>query len=87
MQETKLYDATNNPISIQPTRAADVTVHDTNTFEPGTLFVGSTGNVKVMTKGGDIVTFTNVANSFILPVQVKMVYDTGTTASNMVIMR
>lgn len=86
-QETKIYDATNNPVSFQPINGAAVTPSDSAVLVPGTLFIGSTGNVKVRTKGGDDITFTNVANSFILPVLVDMVYSTGTTATNIVIMR
>lgn len=86
-QETKIYDATNNPVSFQPTRASSVTPSDSTVLAAGTLFIGSTGNIKVRTKGGDDITFTNVANSFILPVLVDMVYSTGTTASNIIIMR
>jgi hypothetical protein len=86
-QETKIYDASNAPVSFQPLRAAGVTPNDDTVLEPGTLFIGSTGNVAVRTKGGDLVTFTNVANSFILPVLVDKVLSTGTTASNIVIMR
>lgn len=86
-QETKIYDATNNPVSFQPITAVAVTPDDDAVLPAGTLFIGSTGNVAVRTKGGSLVTFTNVANSFILPVLVDKVLDTGTTASNIVIMR
>jgi len=86
-QETKLYDATNSPVELQPTRAAAVTPNDSTVLVPGTLFIGSTGNIRVRTIGQDTITFTNVANSFILPVKVDMVYSTGTTASNITIMR
>lgn len=86
-QETKIYDASNNPVSFQPLFAEAVTKDDDAVLVAGVLFIGSTGNVTVRTKGGSTVTFTNVANSFILPVLVDKVFDTGTTASNIVIMR
>lgn len=87
VQETKIYDATNSPVELQPTRAAAVTPNDNTVLVAGTLFIGSTGNVTVRTVGQDVITFTNVANSFILPVKVDKVLSTGTTASNIVIMR
>lgn len=87
IQETKIYDASNNPIAFQPIQAVAVVPHDTTTFNAGVLYIGSTGNVKVQTKGGDTITFTNVANSFLLPVQVIQVFSTGTTATSMIILR
>jgi len=45
------------------------------------LYIGSPGDVIVMTTGGDTVTFSNVSGSTILPISVKQVR-TGTTASN-----
>lgn len=86
-QETKIYDSENSPVEFQPTRAAAVTPNNDTVLVAGTLFIGSTGNVSVRTIGQDIITFTNVANSFILPVKVDKVLSTGTTASNIVIMR
>lgn len=86
-QEVRLVDNNNNAVIFQPRLAKAVSPSDTTVFQPGTLYVGSTGTVKVRTIGGDTITFTNVADSFILPVQVDMVYLTGTDAGNMVIMR
>lgn len=48
------------------------------------LYVGTKGNLKVMTVGGDEVTFTNVQDGSFIPVQVLKVFSTGTTASNIV---
>lgn len=47
------------------------------------LYVGTTGNVKVTTVGGLTVTFNTVPVGF-FPVQVKRVWSTGTTASNII---
>lgn len=47
------------------------------------LYIGVTGNVTVTTVGGDTVTFNNVPVG-VLPVQVKRVFATGTTATNIV---
>lgn len=48
------------------------------------LYVGTKGNLKVMTVGGDEVTFTNIQDGSFIPVQVLKVFATGTTASNIV---
>jgi len=68
-----------------PLNAAAVTVHDTNLIASGpcTLFVGVGGDVKVTTLGGQAVTFKNVASGSFMPVVVTQVFDTGTTATNM----
>ena len=48
------------------------------------LYVGTGGDLKVTTAGGDTVTFNDVQGGSILPVRIKRVFSTGTTASNMV---
>ena len=48
------------------------------------LYVGTGGNVRVITSGGNTVTFTSVPNGSVLPVRVKRVLSTSTTASNIV---
>jgi hypothetical protein len=48
------------------------------------LYVGGAGNLEVKTAGGDKVTFSNVAEGFVLPVNVIQVFATGTTATNIV---
>lgn len=47
------------------------------------LYVGGGGDVKVDTWGGETVTFANVQPG-VLPVRVKRVYATGTTATGLV---
>ena len=47
------------------------------------LYIGTTGNLKVLTAGDDIVTYTAVAVGF-FPVHVKKVFSTGTAASNII---
>lgn len=46
------------------------------------LYVGSTGDVKVTTTGGDTVTFTNVQAGTFLPVRVARLWSTGTTVTD-----
>jgi len=48
------------------------------------LYVGGVGNLKVLTVGGNEVTFTNVPTGTFVPVQVLRVFATGTTATNIV---
>ena len=48
------------------------------------IYVGTSGAVKVDMRGGTALTFTNVQDGTVLPVRVSKVYQTGTTASNMV---
>ena len=52
--------------------------------EPAVLYIGTSSgqNLKVRTSGGDDITFHNVVQGTFLPVQVKRVYKTGTTASD-----
>lgn len=62
---------------------ASVTTSDTAYIDPTRgLFIGGSGNLKVMTAAGSTVTLTGVAAGSILPVSVKRVFATGTTASN-----
>lgn len=48
------------------------------------LYIGTGGNVTVLTSNGSSVTFSNVVAGTILPVSVKQVSSTGTTASNII---
>ena len=84
---------------LQATRALSVTPSDTNDIPSPTevdvttgnpiginygclLYVGSGGSLKVLTIGNDEVTFTSFSG--FLPVQVKRVYATGTTATSII---
>jgi hypothetical protein len=80
---------------LQGRRAAAVTPSDTANIpsissEDGSgnngcvLYVGSFGDVKVRTIGGDDVTFKNVQAGTFLPVQVIRVFSTGTTSTDIV---
>ena len=75
---------------LQVGRAASVTTSDTanipsvsgGTNNGCVLYVGSAGNLRVQTVGGDDVTFNNINTGAFIPVQIVRVYATGTTASN-----
>jgi len=67
-----------------PEGAAAVTPSDTVTFAPSVVYVGGTGNVKVTCANGDVVTFTNIQGGGVIPVRVKQVFATDTTATTLV---
>jgi hypothetical protein len=80
---------------LQVQRAAVVTTSDTANIPyvggdgttpswPCTLYIGTGGNLRVLTEGNDDVTFVNVLGGTTLPVNVVRVFTTGTTASNIV---
>lgn len=48
------------------------------------LYVGGAGNVKVVTLGGDTVTLVGATAGEIIPIRVKQVLSTGTTATSIV---
>ena len=66
--------------------AAAVTPSDSGVISPVArgLYIGGAGAVKVDTEGGTAVTFSGATAGSILPVKVKRVYSTGTTATNIV---
>ena len=75
-------------------RAAPVTPSDTdlipNISNPDginngcALYIGSAGSVKVQTAGGDILTFVGAYAGQFFPVNVIQVFNTGTTAGDIV---
>lgn len=79
---------------LQVSRASIVTPSDTaNISYPGStdglvesavLYVGTGGNIRVMTASGDDIVFKNILGGTFLPVQVIRVYTTNTTAADIV---
>jgi len=80
---------------LQAYKAANVTPNDSsnipNISSPDglknngcVLYIGSGGDVRVLTSSGDDVTFTNVADGTFFPVQVVKVFNTDTTASGII---
>jgi len=52
------------------------------------LWVGTGGNVKIAAADGDDITFTNVQSGTLIPLaDAATVYQTGTTASNMLALK
>lgn len=69
-----------------PSVAFNVTPSDSDEFDNGIhLYVGQTGNVRCISElHPEIVTFNNFPGGLVLPVKVKKVFLTGTTASNLI---
>lgn len=67
-----------------PNNAAAVTPSDTaNNYGLG-LYVGSGGNVSMVTAGGDTVTLVNLQTGSLIPIEFSRIRATGTTATNLV---
>lgn len=76
-----------NKVTQQAIKAVAVDISssdDTLAIPGGVLYIGTGGNVKVTTISGDDVTFMNLGSGSVLAVQVKKVFKTGTSASNIV---
>ena len=75
-----------NKVTQQAIKAVDVVPATLETLViPGAvLYIGTGGNIKVDTVSGDTVTFKNVADGSVLAVQVKKVYNTGTSAEDII---
>lgn len=69
------------------TKSVAVTPSDTDELtNPGIgLYIGVTGDIKVVTKGGDTVTMVGLAAGIWHPIQVKKVFSTGTSATDILI--
>lgn len=67
-------------------RAAAVTPNDSTDLANSSraLYIGTGGNVSIVTVGGDTVTFSNLADGSLLPVRAARVRLTDTTASDIV---
>ena len=53
-------------------------------YLPRAIYVGASGNLAVLTAGGDIVILAAAVAGSILPIRVVKVFATGTTASSLV---
>lgn len=51
------------------------------------IYVGTGGNLSVVTEAGETVTLTNIADGTIIPLAVVSIRATGTTASGIVLFR
>lgn len=62
----------------------DYTIYTTDGDEGPVLYVGTGGDLTIVTVGRDEVTLTNVANGSFIPVMVYAVQATGTTCSDII---
>lgn len=70
-----------------PSRAATVTPNDsTDLTTEGILYIGTEGDVEVVTAGGDTVTFVAVTAGSFLPVLVSRVRASNTTADDIIVL-
>jgi hypothetical protein len=67
-----------------PGDAATFTNSDTARFSPSIIWVGTAGVIRVRTAEGTDITFTGAQSGTVLPVQVISVFNTTTTATNLV---
>ena len=80
-----------NPFSVQNASSpahggATVTPNDSADLpdEARSLYIGGEGNVRVITRNGNDLTFVGLPAGSILPVYVVRVYATDTTATNII---
>ncbi len=69
-------------VVVTPSDSSDITGATANT--PATLFVGTGGNINVITLGGSTLLLKNIADGSFLPIQVTRVKATSTTATDIV---
>lgn len=71
-------------VTSPPERALAVTPSDTVDlpFVSRAIYVGTAGNLRVLTLEGDDVTYANIAGTKVI--RVKRVYATGTTAADII---
>ena len=77
-QQTEPHDPARNAAVVTPSNSADLT------YVTRGVYVGTGGNIKVTTAGGQDITFSNVIGGLVLPFAVKRIWATGTTASDMI---
>lgn len=67
--------AAHGAASVTPSDSAEIPI-------TRSLYIGTSGDLKVTMADGQAVTFKNVPDGSILPIQAQIVWTTGTTASN-----
>lgn len=79
------FDTFQNGLTAPATRAAPITPHDTNdlTFVTRAIYVGGAGDLSVIMRAGDTVTFADVPAGTLLPIRVSRVL-VATSATNVV---
>ena len=75
-----------NKVTYQAIKSVDVTPDDNNDLAiiGAIIFVGTGGNLEVTTVSGDTVIYNNLPDAYTLPVQVRRVKATNTTATDII---
>lgn len=77
-----------NAQTVTPNNTTDLSLSGGTFNNPSStgalLFIGTGGNIQVTMVGGQTVVFRNIAAGTFLPIQVKRVWATNTTASNII---
>jgi|TARA_R110000796_G_scaffold106972_6_gene217598 hypothetical protein len=75
-----------NKVTYQAIKSVDVTPDDNNDLAiiGAIIFVGTGGNLEVTTVSGDTVIYKNLPDAYTLPVQVRRVKATNTTATDII---
>lgn len=72
-----------NAVAVTPSDSATIQLNGRDT-RGCVIYCGVTGDIAVTTTGGETVTFKNVPQGMVLPVQVTKVLATGTTATDLI---
>ena len=70
-------------------KAVAVTPNDTVDLTDGPcrgIYVGSAGNLRIITEHGSDITLVNIANGVVHPISARRVFSSGTTCTNIVAM-
>ena len=75
-----------NKVTYQAIKSVDVTPDDNQDLAiiGAIIFVGGGGNLEVTTVSGDTVIYKNLPDAYTLPVQVRRVLNTNTTATDII---
>mgnify|MGYP006097693707 FL=1 len=75
-----------NKVTYQAIKSVDVTPDDNQDLAiiGAIIFVGGGGNLEVTTVSGDTVIYKNLPDAYTLPVQVRRVKATNTTATDII---
>jgi len=75
-----------NSLESPASGAFSITPHNTNELASVTrgVYVGGAGNLSVIMRDGQQVTFVGLSAGSILPIRARLVKSTGTTATNLV---
>lgn len=79
----KIHNVAPTAFDVTPSDTLDIASDAANTkqYANCTLLCKATGNLKVTTSDGQTIIFTAVPAYFILPIQVRRVFATGTSGS------